>query len=565
MKPIWHASYPEGVPTSIELQDLVSIGAYFDQVVARHPQRKAFISGATGVSLTYQQLQARASQLARYCQQVLQLPQGSRVAVMMPNLLQYPVCLFGLLSAGYVVVNVNPLYTPRELEHQLRDSGARAMIVAEPFATTLEQVLERTEVKHVIVSALTDLMPPLQRWIGNFLIHQVKKAVPPYRLPGHVRFMQALEEGSRHPHRACEVRPDDLAFLQYTGGTTGVSKGAMLTHRNVLANARQVLSWCRPHLTPDEEVVSITAIPLYHVFALGNCLSFAGLGGTNVLVADPRNTRQFIRILKRYPFTAIPAVNTLFNDLTRHPDFASVDFSRLKLAVGGGAAVQRPVAERWQQLTGKPLVEGYGLTECSPTVAVNPFDMTEFSGTIGLPLPSTEVSIRDEQGQELPLGAPGELCVRGPQVMSGYWMRPEETARVMTADGFLKTGDLATMDGRGFLRIVDRLKDMILVSGFNVYPNEVEEVVMMHPDVLEVAAVGVPHESSGERVQVFVVPRSPDLTEQALLAHCRQHLTGYKVPVKVTLMESLPKSNVGKILRRQLREHAQPGSAQPAR
>ena len=556
MQPIWHASYPAGIPKSIELDDLVSIGAYFDQAAAHYPQRKAFISGATGVGLTYEQLQAHASALARYCQQVLQLPKGARVAVMMPNLLQYPVCLFGLLSAGYVVVNVNPLYTPRELEHQLQDSGAQAMIVAEPFASTLAQVVQRTAVQHVIVSALTDLMPPVKRWIGHFLIHHVKKAVPPYDLLGHIPFMHALTEGRKQPGRPCDVHADDLAFLQYTGGTTGVSKGAMLTHRNVLANARQVQLWSRPYLEPDEALVSITAIPLYHVFALGNCLSFAGLGGTNVLVADPRNTRQFIRILQRYPFTAIPAVNTLFNDLTRHPDFAKLDFSRLKLAVGGGAAVQRPVAERWQALTGKPLVEGYGLTECSPTVAVNPFDMASFSGSIGLPLPSTDISIRDAQGQEVPLGTPGELCVRGPQVMAGYWNRPDETAKVMTDDGFLRTGDLATMDSEGFLRIVDRLKDMILVSGFNVYPNEVEEVVMMHPDVLEVAAVGMPHPDSGERVHVFVTPRTQALSAKDLLDHCRQHLTGYKVPAAVTFMDSLPKSNVGKILRRTLRDQA---------
>ena len=554
MEPIWLASYPAGVPATIDTPGITSIGDYFEDVVARFPQRRAFVSGATGVGLTYAELDRRSRDLAGYLRHVLRLPPGTRVAVMMPNLLQYPVCLFALLRAGYVVVNVNPLYTPRELAHQLKDSGAQAMIVAEPFAATVEQAMAGTALRHVLVSRLTDLMPWLKRRIGDFVIRHVKKAVPPYRLPGHVSFTDALAEGARQPWQGGGVGPDDLAFLQYTGGTTGVSKGAMLTHRNVLANARQVLAWCRPHLDPDEELVSITAIPLYHVFALGNCLSFAGLGGTNVLVADPRDTTRFIKVLARYPFTAIPAVNTLFNDLSRHPDFARVDFSRLKLAVGGGAAVQRAVAERWQQITGKPLVEGYGLTECSPTVTVNPLDADTFSGSIGLPLPSTEVSIRDDQGREVPLGQPGELCVRGPQVMAGYWQRPAETALVMTADGFLKTGDLATMDERGFLRIVDRLKDMILVSGFNVYPNEIEEVVMMHAQVLEVAAVGMPHPGSGERVRVFVVPRDGGLTAEALLAHCRQHLTGYKVPAEVTFMQELPKSNVGKILRRQLRE-----------
>ncbi len=561
MEPIWLASYPAGVPATVPLDDLTSIGSYFEDVVARFPQRRAFVSGATGVALTYEALDRRSRDLAGYFQQVLQLPVGSRVAVMMPNLLQYPVCLFGLLRAGYVVVNVNPMYTPRELEHQLKDSGALAMVVSEPFAATLAQVVARTAVRHVVVSPLTDLMPWAKRVVGDFLIRHVKKAVPPYSLPGHVRFMEALAQGARQPYRPVAVQPSDVAFLQYTGGTTGVSKGAMLTHRNVLANARQVLAWCQPLLSPDEELVSITAIPLYHVFALGNCLSFAGLGGTNVLVADPRNTRQFIKVLARYPFTSLPAVNTLFNDLTRHPDFASVDFSRLRLAVGGGAAVQRAVAERWQRITGKPLVEGYGLTECSPTVTVNPFDAEQFSGSIGLPLPCTEVSLRDDQGCEVPPGQPGELCVRGPQVMAGYWERPEETERVMTADGFLRTGDMATMDERGFLRIVDRLKDMILVSGFNVYPNEVEEVAMMHPDVVEVAAVGMPHAGSGERVRLFAVPRDAGLTPESLLAHCRQHLTGYKVPAEITFLAELPKSNVGKILRRQLREQAESEAA----
>ena len=479
---------------------------------------------------------------------------------MMPNLLQFPVCMLGLLRAGCVVVNVNPMYTPRELRHQLQDSGAEAMIVAEPFAATLEKALVGTQVRQVVVSELTDLMPPAKRLIGNILIRHVKRAIPDYRLPGHVRLRQVLFEENMQPDSRVKVSTDDLAFLQYTGGTTGVSKGAMLTHRNVLANARQGLLWCQPFLDPEEVPVNITAIPLYHIFALGNCFGFAGLGGTNVLVADPRNTRDFVRVLRRYPFTSIPAVNTLFNDLTRHPDFPKVDFSRVRIAIGGGAAVQRPVAERWQQITGAPLIEGYGLTECSPTVSANPFDLTSFNGSIGLPMPSTEVSIRDAQGQELPLGEPGELCVRGPQVMAGYWQRPQETARVMTADGYLRTGDLATMDERGFLRIVDRLKDMILVSGFNVYPNEIEEVVMMHPEVLEVAAVGRPDAGSGERVHIFVVRKSSSLDEAALIAHCRQHLTRYKVPAQVEFLDELPKSNVGKILRRELRERAHAGA-----
>lgn len=561
MDKTWLKSYPAGVPHEIELDDISSVGAYFDDIVARFPERRAFISGATGVALTYMQLDVLSRRVAGYFQVDLGLAPGTRVALMMPNLLQFPVCLLGLLRAGCVVVNVNPMYTPRELKHQLVDSGAEAMIVAEPFAAIVEKAInqdrEGSALRHVVVSGLTDLMPLAKRLAGDFLIRYVKRAIPSYHLPGHVRLRQVLARPPLPQADSVKVQPEALAFLQYTGGTTGVAKGAMLTHRNVLANARQGLVWCKPFLPEGEVPVNITAIPLYHIFALGNCLGFAGLGGTNVLVADPRNTAAFVAVLRRYPFTSIPAVNTLFNDLTRHPDFAKVDFSRLRIAIGGGAAVQRTVAERWQQITGAPLIEGYGLTECSPTVSVNPFDVSAFNGSIGLPVPSTEVSIRNAQGQELGVGEPGELCVRGPQVMAGYWQRPEDTAQVMTADGFLRTGDLATMDEHGFLRIVDRLKDMILVSGFNVYPNEVEEVVMMHPEVLEVAAVGRPDASSGERVQVFVVRKSPALDAAALQAHCREHLTRYKVPAQVEFVNELPKSNVGKILRRELRERAE--------
>ena len=557
MEKIWLKSYPASVPHEIELDDIGSIGAYFDDIAARFPDRCAFVSGATGVALTYAQLDGLSRRVAGYFQADLMLKPGTRVALMMPNLLQFPVCLLGLLRAGCVVVNVNPMYTPRELKHQLVDSGAEAMIVAEPFAATVDKALEGSAVRHVVVSGLTDLMPLAKRLIGDFVIRHVKRAIPPYRLPGHVRLRQVLARAPLPPSDSVQVESSALAFLQYTGGTTGVAKGAMLTHRNVLANARQGLAWCKPFLAEGEVPVNITAIPLYHIFALGNCLGFAGLGGTNVLVADPRNTAAFVAVLKRYPFTSIPAVNTLFNDLTRHPDFAKVDFSQLRIAIGGGAAVQRAVAERWQQITGAPLIEGYGLTECSPTVSVNPFDVSTFNGSIGLPVPSTEVSIRNPQGQPLGVGEPGELCVRGPQVMLGYWQRPEDTAQVMTADGFLRTGDLATMDEHGFLRIVDRLKDMILVSGFNVYPNEVEQVVMMHPEVLEVAAVGRPDANSGERVQVFVVRKSTALDAAALQAHCREHLTRYKVPSQVEFVDELPKSNVGKILRRELRERAE--------
>ena len=556
MERIWLQSYSPGVPADIDVESLGSIAQYFDDAVARFADRPAFISGATGVAITYRQLDTLSTQLAAYFQQVLKLPQGSRVALMMPNLLQYPVCLFGLLRAGYVVVNVNPMYTARELQHQLRDSGAVAMVVVELFAHTLAKVVAHTPVKHVVVTGLADLMPWAQRAIGNFVVRRVKKLVPPYKLPGSVTFRKMLALGSQRAFKPCSIAPQDIAFLQYTGGTTGVSKGAMLSHRNILANVQQGTVWSKPFLDLSEQLIGITAIPLYHIFALGSCLSFISLGGANVLVADPRNIPAFVKVLGRYRFAGLPAVNTLFNGLLNDPNFSKLDFSQLRFSIGGGTAVQRPVAERWQAVTGTPLIEGYGLTECSPTVSVNPLHLKTFTGSIGLPVPSTEVSIRDVNGVELPIGMAGELCVRGPQVMLGYWQRPEETAAVMTADGYLRTGDVAMMNDQGFIKIVDRLKDMILVSGFNVYPNEIEEVVMMHPDVMEVAAVGQPSASSGESVKLFVVKKSPALTEAAVLAHCREHLTAYKVPRTVEFMADLPKSNVGKILRRELRDRS---------
>jgi len=556
MEKIWLQSYSAGVPAEIDVNALGSIAEYFDDAVKLYGERRAFVSGSTGVAITYCTLDRLTRQLAAYFQSVLKLPQGTRVALMMPNLLQYPVCLFGLLRAGYVVVNVNPMYTPRELQHQLNDSGAQAMIVVEVFAHTLAKVIADTQVKHVVVTGLADMMPWPKRMLGNFLIRKVKKAVPAYSLPGSVSFLNMLALGAAAPFTPVAIESEDLAFLQYTGGTTGVSKGAMLTHRNVLANVKRGQVWSEPFLDKKEELISITAIPLYHIFALGGCLGMVGMGGTNVLVADPRNIPAFVKVLSQYRFTSMPAVNTLFNGLINDPDFAKIDFSKLRFAIGGGAAVQRPVAERWQKITKTPLVEGYGLTECSPTVTVNPLDLKEFSGSIGLPVPSTEVSIRNAAGDELPIGQAGELCVKGPQVMVGYWQRPQETAAVMTADGFLRTGDVAVIDEKGFLKIVDRLKDMILVSGFNVYPNEIEEVVMMHPDVLEVAAVGKASANSGESVKIFVVKKSAALTEAALLQHCRENLTAYKIPREVVFMAELPKSNVGKILRRELRDQA---------
>jgi long-chain acyl-CoA synthetase len=556
MERIWIQSYSPGVPAQIDISALGSIASYFDDAVKAFSERRAFVSGSTGVAITYRALDGLTRQLAAYFQSVLQLPTGTRVALMMPNLLQYPVCLFGLLRAGYVVVNVNPMYTARELQHQLNDSGAQAMIVVEVFAHTLAKVIANTKVKHVVVTGLADMMPWPKRMLGNFLIRRIKKAVPAYSLPGSVNFLDILAQGAAAPFKPVAIQSEDLAFLQYTGGTTGVAKRAMLTHSNILANVKQGQVWSEPFLDRNEELISITAIPLYHIFALGGCLGMVGMGGTNVLVADPRNIPAFVKVLSQYRFVSLPAVNTLFNGLINDPGFAKVDFSKLRFAIGGGAAVQRPVAERWQAITKTPLVEGYGLTECSPTVTVNPFDLKEFNGSIGLPVPSTEVSIRDRDGQELPPGQAGELCVKGPQVMRGYWNRPQETAAVMTPDGFMRTGDVAVMDDKGFLRIVDRLKDMILVSGFNVYPNEIEEVVMMHPDVLEVAAVGKASPNSGEMVRIFVVKKSSSLTEEALIRHCRENLTAYKIPREIVFLNELPKSNVGKILRRELRDQA---------
>ena len=554
MERIWLQSYSPGVPAEIEVGDLGSIGEKFEASVRDYGERVAIVSGAAGVGITYRELDVLSRRVAAYLQAVLKLPQGSRVALMMPNLLQYLVCLLGALRAGHVVVNVNPLYTARELEHQLADSGAEAIFILENMAHVLEKVIAHTPVRHVVVTGVGDLLGFPKRHLAHFVVRRVKKMVPLFSLPGAVSFDAMLAQGAAARFEPVKVADDDLAFLQYTGGTTGVSKGAMLTHRNLLANARQGEVWSDPFLDPKDEFILVTAIPLYHIFALGAAVSHLTRGGLNVLVADPRNTTAFVKVLAKYRFVTLPAVNTLFNSLIHHPDFAKVDFSKLRFAIGGGAAVQKAVAERWQQITGVPLCEGYGLTECSPTVTCNPLDIKGFNGSIGLPLPSTEISIRDENGVEVPPGAPGELCVRGPQVMKGYWNRPDETARVMTQDGFLRTGDVATIDERGFVRIVDRQKDMILVSGFNVYPNEVEQVVALHPLVVEAAAIGVPDEASGEAVKLYVVRKDPALTVEALIAHCRESLAAYKVPRLVEFLDELPKSNVGKVLRRELRE-----------
>ncbi|MCK0508943.1 long-chain-fatty-acid--CoA ligase [Aromatoleum anaerobium] len=552
MEKIWLQSYPRGVPAEIDPGEFSSIGDLFSRSVRQFGDRTAYINMGKGIS--YAELDRLSARFAGYLQGALKLPKGARVALMMPNLLQYPIAMFGVLRAGYVVVNVNPLYTARELEHQLRDSGAETIVIVENFASTLEHVLPKLRMPHIVVTSLGEMLGFPKNLIVNLVVRQVKKLVPPWNLPGHVSFSAALSRGAAFPLEPVSVGHDDIAFLQYTGGTTGVAKGAVLTHRNIIANLQQAHAWIRPFLYEGEEII-ITALPLYHIFSLtANCLTFFKLGATNVLITNPRDIPGFIKELAKYKFTAITGVNTLFNALLNNPDFAKLDFSRLHIALGGGMAVQQQVAERWGRITGKPLIEAYGLTETSPAVTINPLDLPAFNHSIGLPVSSTEVSIRGDDGSEMQLGQPGELCVRGPQVMREYWNRPEDTAHVFTPDGFLRTGDIATIDDKGFVRIVDRKKDMILVSGFNVFPNEIEDVVASHPGVLEVAAVGVPDERTGEAVKVFVVRKDPSLTREMIIAHCRESLTAYKVPHLVEFRDELPKTNVGKILRRLLRD-----------
>ena len=551
MERIWLKSYQEGVPAEVDLNEFMSIGDLFAKSVAQYGSRKAYIN--MDKALTYAELEKLSANFGAYCQSVLKLPRGSRIALMMPNLLQYPVCLYGALRAGYTVVNCNPLYTERELEHQLKDSGAEAIVIVENFAKVLENVVAKTPVKHVIVTQLGDMLDFPKRMIVNLVVKHVKKMVPAWHIANAIELRDALIEGGRHPLKPVEVGHDDLAFLQYTGGTTGVSKGAMLTHRNIIANLQQAHAWIRDAVQ-DNEII-ITALPLYHIFALtANCLTFFKIGATNILITNPRDIPGFVKEISKYPFTTITGVNTLFNAMINNPDFARIDLSRLRLTLGGGMAVQRAVAERWKQITGVTLIEAYGLTETSPAATMNPLDMPEYNGCIGLPISSTEVTIRDDDGKDLPMGEPGELCIRGPQVMKGYWNRPDETDKVIMADGFLRTGDVAIMDANGYFKIVDRKKDMILVSGFNVYPNEIEDVLAMHPGVLESAAVGVPDEKTGEAIKIFVVKKDPNLTEASIIEHCRAHLTGYKIPRHIAFRTELPKTNVGKILRRQLRD-----------
>ncbi|WP_131591702.1 long-chain-fatty-acid--CoA ligase FadD [Pectobacterium brasiliense] len=550
MEKIWLSRYPADVPAEIDPDRYSSLIEMFESSVKRYADRPAFVN--MGEVMTFRKLEERSRAFAAYLQNQLKLQKGDRVALMMPNLLQYPVALFGVLRAGLVVVNVNPLYTPRELEHQLKDSGASTIVIVSNFAHTLEKVVHNTAVKHVILTRMGDQLSTAKGTLVNFVVKYIKRLVPKYHLPDAISFRRVLQEGRRQQYIRPDIINTDLAFLQYTGGTTGVAKGAMLTHRNMLANLEQCKGAYGAILQEGNELV-ITALPLYHIFALTvNGLLFLELGGKNLLITNPRDIPAVVKELKQYPFTAITGVNTLFNALLNNKEFHELDFSTLRLAVGGGASVQQAVAERWEKLTGKHLLEGYGLTESSPLVAVNPYDLKHYSGSIGLPVSSTDVKIIDDDGNDAGPGESGELWVRGPQVMLGYWQQPAATDEVLK-EGWLATGDIVTSDDEGFLRVIDRKKDMILVSGFNVYPTEIEDVISRHPKVSESAVVGVDNEVSGEAVKAFVVRRDQSLTKEELTTHCRRNLTGYKVPKEIEFCDDLPKSNVGKILRRELR------------
>ncbi|WP_141653770.1 long-chain-fatty-acid--CoA ligase FadD [Erwinia billingiae] len=553
MNKVWLNRYPADVPAEITADRYTSLIDLFEHAVKRYADQPAFIN--MGQAMTYRKLEERSRAFAAYLQQGLGLKKGDRVALMMPNLLQYPIALFGILRAGMIVVNVNPLYTPRELEHQLNDSGASAIVIVSNFAHTLEKVVAKTQVKHVILTRLGDQLAPAKGTLVNFVVKYIKRMVPKYHLPDAISFRSALHEGYRMQYVRPDIINDDLAFLQYTGGTTGVAKGAMLTHRNMQANLEQTKATYGSLLKEGKETV-VTALPLYHIFALTvNCMLFIDLGGANLLITNPRDIPGLVKELSKVRFTAITGVNTLFNALLNDEDFQKLDFSSLSLSAGGGMSVQKAVAERWEKLTGHYLLEGYGLTECSPLVSVNPYDIRYHSGSIGLPVPSTDIMLVDDEGNEVAEGEPGELCIKGPQVMLGYWQRPDATDEVLK-NGWLRSGDIVTVDQEGFIRIVDRKKDMILVSGFNVYPNEIEDVLMLHPKVREAAAIGVPNEVAGETVKICVVKKDPSLTKEELIAHCKKNLTGYKVPKIVEFRDELPKTNVGKILRRELRDEA---------
>jgi long-chain acyl-CoA synthetase len=568
MERFWLNQYPAGVPADVDVTRYRSLPELMDESFRDYAGRDAFVS--MDHALTYAEVDRLSAAFGAWLQGQ-GLARGARVAIMLPNILQYPVALAGALRAGYVVVNVNPLYTPRELEHQLRDSGAEAIVILENFAVTLQQVIARTAIRHVVVASIGDLLGFPKGAVVNFAVRRIRHLVPPYSLPGHVQFTHALEAGSGHALQPANVGPDDIAFLQYTGGTTGVAKGAVLLHRNLIANLLQCEAWLGPALhdtsrgPQPEQFVYVCALPLYHAFALvANCLFGMRVGAVNILIANPRDIHQTVKDIRRRPFNVLPAVNTLLNALAENEEFQKLDFTNLRISIGAGMAVHKAVADKWFALTGCPVIEGYGLTETSPAAVVNPIIAREWNGTIGLPIPSTEVAILDDAGRPVPLGQPGEIAIRGPQVMAGYWQRPDETAKVMTPDGFFKSGDIGIMDERGYTRIVDRKKDMIIVSGFNVFPNEIEAVVALHPGVLECAAVGVPDERSGEAVKLFVVRKDPSLTETELMEYCRQQFTGYKKPKFIEFRDELPKTNVGKILRRALREPSQSALARSA-
>jgi len=561
MERIWLKQYPAGVPADIDVTQYSSLVELLEESFKKFSDRKAFI--CMDKSISYRDLDEMSQALGAYLQSK-GMAKGARVALMMPNVLQYPVSTAAVLRAGYAVVNINPLYTPRELEHQLKDSGAEAIIVLENFATTVQQVIAKTAVKHVIVGSMGDLLG-FKGVIVNLVVRRVKKMVPAWSIPGAIGFNDALAAGRGLKLNKPKLTLDDVAFLQYTGGTTGVSKGATLLHRNILANVLQNDAWLQPALKKPpivDNMIIVCALPLYHIFALTACyLLGMRAGGTNLLIPNPRDMAGFVKELTKYQVSFFPAVNTLYNGLLNTPGFEKLDFSKLKISNGGGMATQRPVAEKWLKTTGCALSEGYGLSETSPTLTCNRADIEEFSGTIGLPVSSTWLSIRDDDGNEVPLGEPGEICAKGPQVMAGYWNRPEETANVMTADGYFRTGDIGVMTPDGYTKIVDRKKDMILVSGFNVYPNEIEEVIASHPGVLECAVIGVQDAKSGEAVKAFIVKKDPTLTSEDVIKFCGTQLTGYKVPKQIEFRADLPKTNVGKILRRELRDEKKAAAA----
>lgn len=551
---MWVKHYPEGVPADIPDLPHQSLGAFFEDAFKKFSNKPAF--NCMGKSMSYGELDKHSRSIAAWLQS-RGLVKGDRVAIMMPNVLQYPIVIAGILRAGLIVVNVNPLYTPRELEYQLKDSGAKAIIVLENFAATLQKVVTKTSVQHVVVTAMGDMMG-LKGHLVNLVVRRVKKMVPAWSLPGHIPFKTALAKGASMSLKPVDVKSSDTAFLQYTGGTTGISKGATLTHSNILSNIEQMSLWCdvgfRAKGKPDS-IVYVCALPLYHIFALTvNAMIGIKQGGLNILIPNPRDIPAFVKVLQKHKFHFFPGLSTLFNGLMNNEEFRKLDFKELRMSFSGGMAMQRPVADRWQELTGSLMIEGYGLSETSPVASANPLDAKEFSGTIGMPMPSTDFSIRDDDGKELPLLEVGEICIRGPQIMAGYWNRPDETAKVMTADGFFRSGDMGYMDERGYTKIVDRKKDMILVSGFNVYPNEIEEVAMEHPGIAEAAAVAIANEHSGEAVKLYIVRKDKTLTEEAVKAFCAERLTNYKRPRVVEFRDELPKSNVGKILRRELRD-----------